>query len=222
MAIQTLQDKGSSFLVQSSYDGAVYRLMSDDCVLKGIGNEFELVENVNYSSSSLDITFEDESEALLCGNFFKLTSSITHTLPANSTVYLCARIDTSKANGSKGSFENLTASQIVKGNINSNDTIRDMLLYIITTNANGVVSVEDKRIVKELGGSNVIKGTLYAGNTTITISDASIQNNSILSFYTSIYGVNPTSVAVNNGSVVLTFIAQATNMVVGVKVEGSY
>ena len=68
----------------------------------------------------------------------------------------------------------------------------------------------------------IITGTLTSGQTSITITDTSINTNSILSFFTSIYGVNPEAVSVTNGSVTLTFEAQESNMIVGVKVEGSY
>lgn len=216
MSIQTLQDKGLSYLIQSSYDGAVYRLASDDCILKGIGDEFV------FTDSGLDITFNAGSEAILCGNFFRITASETITLQANSTIYLCARIDTSKANGSKGSFEQLAQSQITNGNINGSDSVRDMLLYVITTGASSITSIEDKRIIKELGGANVIVDTLLAGATTITLYDSRITSNSILSFYTSTYGVFPNDVRVFSGYVELDFDAQANNLDVGVKIEGTY
>lgn len=218
MAIQTLQDKGNSNLIQASQDGAVYHLAGDDCVLKGIGDEFALT----YSSSSLDVSFNAGSQAVLCGNFFYVKSLETITLPANSTIYLCARIDTTKANGSKGSFESLTNSQITKGNINGSDTIRDLLLYVITTNASGVSSVEDKRVIRELGGAKILWQSLSAGNTSITFNDASIHTNSAFAFFTSIYGVNPIDAYANEGSVQLVFDAQATTMQVGVKIEGEY
>ena len=218
MAIQTLQDKGNSNLIQASQDGAVYRLAGDDCVLKGIGDEFKL----NLSSGSLDVSFNAGSQAVLCGNFFYVKSLETITLPANSTIYLCARIDTTKANGSKGSFETLTNSQITKGNINGSDTIRDLVLYVITTDSIGVISIEDRRIIRELGGANILVQSLSAGNTSITFNDTNIHTNSIFSFYTSIYGVSPNEVYVNEGSVQLVFDAQATTMQVGVKIEGVY
>lgn len=69
---------------------------------------------------------------------------------------------------------------------------------------------------------NITISTLTAGNTTITLTDARITANSVLSFYTSIYGVNPETVTVSNGSVELTFEAQASDMIVGVKVEGEF
>ena len=68
--------------------------------------------------------------------------------------------------------------------------------------------------------STITKGTLSAGSTSITLSDSRITTNSALSFYTSIYGVNPNSVSVSSGSVTLTFDAQASSMTVGVSVDG--
>ena len=68
--------------------------------------------------------------------------------------------------------------------------------------------------------TEIITGTLSAGETTLTISDPSITTDSILSFYTSIYGVNPLSVNVSNESVTLGFKAREEDMIVGVSVDG--
>ena len=70
----------------------------------------------------------------------------------------------------------------------------------------------------EVTGDSIITGTLIAGQTSITILSDYITSNSVLDFYTSIYGVNPLSVSVVAGEVTLTFNAQATNMDVGVKI----
>ncbi len=63
-----------------------------------------------------------------------------------------------------------------------------------------------------------ITATLTAGSTSVTISDASITANSLVLPVASIWGVTPTSVTVSNGSVTMTFAAQASNMTVGVMV----
>jgi len=62
--------------------------------------------------------------------------------------------------------------------------------------------------------------TLTAGQTSITITDSRITTDSALSFYTSVYGVNPTEVSVATGSVTLTFDEQDADMTVGVRVDG--
>ncbi len=65
----------------------------------------------------------------------------------------------------------------------------------------------------------ITKAILAAGATTVTISDSQITTDSTLSFYTSVYGTNPTTVSVANGSVTLTFDAQDADMEVGVRVD---
>lgn len=62
--------------------------------------------------------------------------------------------------------------------------------------------------------------TLTAGQETITINDARINSNTIFSFYTSVYGVNPKEVTVNTGSVTLKFAMQTNDVIVGVKIDG--
>lgn len=137
---RTLKDTGSENTISSNIDGAVYSLITPDCVIGGMGDEFTL----NYSASSLDVNFAKGSQALICGNAFWLDDIETVTLPSSSTIYLCARIDTSMPNGQTGSFECLTQSGMKSDNINEGG-VRDLLLYIIVTNSSGVSSVTDKR-----------------------------------------------------------------------------
>lgn len=63
-----------------------------------------------------------------------------------------------------------------------------------------------------------LTGTLTAGTTSITLEDGLITTDSKFDFYTSIYGVSPTNVAVAAGSITLTFDAQETDMNVEVRV----
>ena len=63
-----------------------------------------------------------------------------------------------------------------------------------------------------------VTGTLTAGQTSITLQDASILTTSTIDIYTDAFGVNPTGVTVAAGSVTLTFEAQATNVAVKVRV----
>lgn len=112
--------------------------------------------------------------------------------------------------------------------------------YEIITNANGTKSlndvteytvVGDKFGAEDINATNtevnsintrlgITRATLTAGETSITISDERITTDSVLSFYTDIYGVNPTAVSVKTGSVTLTFKAQTKAIEVGVRVDG--
>ncbi len=83
-----------------------------------------------------------------------------------------------------------------------------------------ILDLVDQKIDVVIKQSSITKAVLPAGATTVTITDSRITTNSALSFYTSIYGVNPTDVSVAAGSVTLTFDAQDTDMKVGVRVDG--
>lgn len=160
MSVQTLHDTGSSYQVLSKYDGGVYAAAVEDCVISGIGDEFTL----NYSNNSLNVSFLAGSQAVIGGSFFKITADETVTLPANtSNIYLCARIDTSKANGSRGSFESLTLAGMKSENINGSGTKRDMALYVINTNGSGVTSVTDVRKYNSVP-QNIDYGTSLPGS----------------------------------------------------------
>lgn len=64
-----------------------------------------------------------------------------------------------------------------------------------------------------------VVGTLVAGSTSITLSDASITTNSTIDLYTDTYGVNPLSISVSTGSITLTFAAQQGAVNVKVRVS---
>ena len=144
MAIQTLHDTGVDNSITSKMDGGVYSVAVPDGIIAGIGDEF----TINYQADSLNITFNAGSEAVIGGSFFKVTALESVTLVANSTIYLCANIDLSKPNSSRGSFVQRTSSNMQSGNLNGSGTSRDLLLYVVTTGANGVVSVVDRRVIR--------------------------------------------------------------------------
>lgn len=67
------------------------------------------------------------------------------------------------------------------------------------------------------GFSDALTATLSTGETTLTISDSSITEDSMIDIYTNVFGVNPTEVTVASGSITLVFDAQETDL--GVKVR---
>lgn len=71
-----------------------------------------------------------------------------------------------------------------------------------------------------LESDNVYSETLIAGETTISISGSAINKDSMISIYTSVYGVNPTSVSVTGGNITMNFEEQSTNIKVGVIIDG--
>lgn len=78
----------------------------------------------------------------------------------------------------------------------------------------------EKSIQGMIKQASITKAILAAGKTSVTIKDDRITKNSVLSFFTSIFGVNPTAASVDTGSVTLTFKAQTGSMEVGVRVDG--
>ena len=172
MAIQTLHDTGSSYDIPSKFDGGVYQVATIDCVIGNVGDEFTL----QYNANSLTISFAMGSEAVIGGSFFKLTSTESVTLEANTTIYLCANIDLSRPNGETGKFAQRTASNMQSDNLNGTSPTpsRDLLLYIITTGASGITSVEDKRVIK----NEAIKELPYGIDSSRKVADFRFGTNS--------------------------------------------
>ena len=64
-----------------------------------------------------------------------------------------------------------------------------------------------------------VTGTLTAGQTSITLSNAAITEDSTIDYYTNYFGINPVGVNVSNGRVVLTFEEQDIDISVKVRVS---
>lgn len=172
-AIRTLKDNGSSYTITSSVDGAVYSLICADCIIGGLGDMFD----ISYRTSSLNVSFAKGSQALIGGNAFWLEDSVDITLPSNSTIYLCLRIDPTKPSGQTGSFECLTESSIESGNVNVG-AVRDLLIYTITTSGSGISNIDDNRVV------------YYGGEATVSLkafNDYKTKNNSQIDNIKSLY-----------------------------------
>ena len=69
------------------------------------------------------------------------------------------------------------------------------------------------------GSYKEVSGTLTTGSTTLTLSDASIETTSTIDIYTSVFGIQPTNAVVSSGQIVLTFLAQASDISVKVRVS---
>lgn len=64
-----------------------------------------------------------------------------------------------------------------------------------------------------------ITGTLTAGQTSITLNDASITSSSFIQVFAGNGNINYTSISVTTGSVTIGFLAQASDMTVTVRVS---
>lgn len=79
---------------------------------------------------------------------------------------------------------------------------------------------------KEAGGGGTaswddLVGTLVAGTTTVTFTSSKIKTTSVIDVYTDVYGVNPKSITLSNGSATVTFLKRQTNMGVMIRVTDS-
>ena len=61
--------------------------------------------------------------------------------------------------------------------------------------------------------------TLTSGSTTLTISDAAIETTSTIDIYCDVFGIQPVNAVVATGTITLTFLAQASDITVKVRVS---
>jgi len=79
------------------------------------------------------------------------------------------------------------------------------------------------RVYGSGGGSSsnevMITATLTAGTTSVTFTNEAITSSAWIDYYTSQFGVNPTSISVSTGSATLTFPANQNDITVGLVIK---
>ena len=86
-------------------------------------------------------------------------------------------------------------------------------LVLTKTSAKNVLGALNEIAYKTL------TGTLTAGQTSVTISDASITTTSDIDIYTDVYGIAPETVTVATGSVTMTFEAISADLHIKLRVS---
>ena len=150
-----------------------------------------------------------------------------------------------KANTALDEIANLPEPMIFKGTLGTGGTIETLpspsdsnkgFVYIVITDgtyAGQSASAGDMFISNATewvlvpsgddSTSVLMSQTLTAGQTSLTFTNAAITADSAFSYWTSIqegaFGISPTNAVASTGSLVLTFPAQATDMIVKVEVK---
>lgn len=121
-------------------------------------------------------------------------------------VFALAKVDGDSPTGYSSFATRLLAiaNKILKGIDYSSD---------LKTSSNNIIGA-----INEVNGTHVT-GTLTAGSTSLTLSDASIQPTSTIDIYVSVFGIQPVNAVVSTGTITLTFLAQASDIEVKVRVS---
>ena len=193
------------------------------------GNTYIIVEitddmcNVD-GDNTCEIRIINGSTRLSTSNFTMVVETSPASNPAEDTFAGLADV----------SFTNLQNGQIPKYNSstqkweNANggggggaSVLDDLDDVTISSPANGQILKYNGTAQRWENGAvfTDLVGTLTAGQTSVTISNAIITTASTVDVYTDVFGVNPTAVSVSNGSVTLTFDAQANDVNVKVRIS---
>lgn len=95
----------------------------------------------------------------------------------------------------------------------------DMTFSNLQTTSKKVIGAINELKAGQSGGYTDITGTLTAGQTSITLSDASITASSFIQVFAGNGNINYTSISSTEGSVTIGFLAQASDMTVTVRVS---
>lgn len=153
--------------ISAAEDGAMYRAFAHNIDFV-IGQYSSGKMRLNYTSASLSVTLS-AGEAIVCGRHVVNTGTITLTLPANSSGYICLRIN---GTVSPETVSLVSATQTYPDtDINVSNTQHDFVIGQYTTNSNGVSSYVDTALRREsvfaTASGNPLKNGL--GNTRQTL-----------------------------------------------------
>lgn len=136
------------------------------------------------------------------------TTSLVTTLQ-NTDLFALAREDNTSETGYRSKVARVDA--MAKKVVNETDYSQ--------------LQTTDKKIIGAINEVNTkaskvdITGTLLTGATSLTLSDASIKTTSTIDIYTDVFGIQPTNAVVATGSITITFLAQASDITVKVRVS---
>ena len=84
-----------------------------------------------------------------------------------------------------------------------------------------IIPTKTSDLVNDSGfiGFTELTDTLTSGTTSLTISDVAILSTSTIDIYTDVFGIQPTNAVITSGQLVLTFLAQASDITVKVRVS---
>jgi len=92
----------------------------------------------------------------------------------------------------------------------------DLSDYIEKSDTVGLVKNDGTIDTNTYTPSTILTGTLTAGNTTLTLTNAAITTSSLVDVYTNVFGLSPTNITVSIGTMTLTFTAQQSDVSVKV------
>ena len=167
---------------------------------RAIGYLFEIAANIasEYDSSE---TYSPGDYAIYSGTLYKCTTTIASPEAFTPAHWQAVLVMDEVAAGGGGGGTTVIANPAGA----ATDTI---------------YKIQVESTIYELpGGWLEVTGTLAAGQTSITLSNAGITTTATVDIYTDQYGVNPTGVTISAGSITITFAAQLS--AVNVKVRFS-
>ena len=162
------------------------------------------------------LTSSDVSAAAISGNYNDLTNkptipTLTSQLTNDSGFITTASVPTAVSQLSND-MGYLTSSDVAEVAISGD--------YDDLTNKPTIpTNTSDLNNDSGFIGFTEVTGLLTSGSTTLTISDASILTTSTFDIYVSTFGIQPTNAVVATGSITLTFLAQASDISVKVRVS---
>lgn len=173
--------------------------------------------DVNGAFSAID-SYAGTNDAAVAGAVSDASSAIAQAASAVSTANAA---NTTAGNASTAATNAVGTANNAMSLVNQTNTKIGTLANLHTTDKTSIVdAINETFDALPSSAVEVQSATLTAGSTSVvlTFTDQTIGASTLVDIYTDDYGVSPTAVATTSTTVTLTFTAQASDVVVAVKV----
>lgn len=175
MAIKVMADSGGTVSYEAADIGAGFNAFANnkDFIIAGIDEEISVI----YSAASLQIGI-NKGEAMICGRPVMINATEQFTLPANQSteLNLVLRVDLTQPIGQEGLITYVSDGQIKTDNLNNVNGQHDLVLAKFKTDANGVSSFTDKRVISDHTATDVIVDSALSSTSVNPVQNKVVKN----------------------------------------------
>lgn len=171
-------------------------------------------QNMNGLESRISAGFNEKQDTLTAGTGITITGNVISATGGGGSTALDDLTDVDISNPSNGQalIYDSANSKWINGTGGGSSTLAGLTDVTVTLPTDGQMLKYDSTSDKWLNVDiplpwKDITGTLVAGNTTLTLSDASITTNSTIQCFYGVDGIDDPQKSVSTGSITLTFAA---------------
>lgn len=190
--------------------------------LAGIGDAITGISQLAYTIANVydsAQTYEVGSYAIYQNTLYKCVTAINVGEAFDPAKWTSVKVMNEMHSGGGGGDYSEGIGIDIRNGVISVDIDSDSTGFVVYNKETGTIGLSTELRAQIANNTpTILTGTLTAGQTSLTFTNAAIKTTSAIDIYTSIYGVAPTAATSSTGTLTFTFDAQSENLEVEVDV----